>query len=124
MINIGDVIERVGRGAVPAGIYSDPAIHQLERDRLFGRTWQFLAHDSEIPQPGDYVVRRILDDSFIVVRDETGQVQVLLNMCRHRGVQVCRAPAGNASHFRCPYHAWTYRNTGELVGVPFHSEAY
>jgi phthalate 3,4-dioxygenase subunit alpha len=124
MINIGDIIERVGRGAFPAGIYSDPEIHQLERDRLFARTWQFLAHDSEIPEPGDYVVRRILDDSFIVVRDETGQVRVLLNMCRHRGMQVCRAEAGNASHFRCPYHAWTYRNTGELVGVPFHSDAY
>ncbi len=58
-------------GRLPAGIYSDPGVHQLERDRLFSRTWQFLAHESEIPEPGDYVVRRIVDDSFIVVRDES-----------------------------------------------------
>src|SRR5262249_30991857 len=64
-----------------------------------------------------YVVPRVLDDSFIVVKDERGEVRVLLNMCRHRGMQVCRAELGNASHFRCPYHAWTYRNTGELIGV-------
>jgi phenylpropionate dioxygenase-like ring-hydroxylating dioxygenase large terminal subunit len=123
-VNIADVVRSVGEGLFPAGIYSDPEIFELERERLFSRTWQFLAHESELPQPGDYVVRRILDDSFIVVRDEAGSVQVLLNMCRHRGMQVCRAEAGNASHFRCPYHAWTYRNDGQLVGVPFHEDAY
>ncbi len=49
---------------------------------------------------------------------------MLLNVCRHKGMQVCRAETGNASHFRCPYHAWTYRSDGRLVGVPFHEEAY
>jgi len=123
-MSISEIVESVERGEFPAGIYSDPAIYELERERLFARTWQFLAHESEIPEPGDYVVRRILEDSFIVVRDESGTIRVLLNMCRHRGMQVCRAEAGNASHFRCPYHAWTYRNDGQLVGVPFHGEAY
>jgi phenylpropionate dioxygenase-like ring-hydroxylating dioxygenase large terminal subunit len=70
------------------------------------------------------VVRRILDDSFIVVRDDSGTVQVLLNVCRHKGMQVCRAEAGTTTHFRCPYHAWTYKNDGRLAGVPFHQEAY
>jgi phenylpropionate dioxygenase-like ring-hydroxylating dioxygenase large terminal subunit len=84
----------------------------------------FLAHESEIPAPGDYVVRRVLADSFIVARDESGTVRVMFNMCLHKGMQVCRAELGNASHFRCPYHAWTYRNDGRLVGLPFHEEAY
>ena len=84
----------------------------------------FLAHESEIPDPGDYVVRRVLADSFIVARDEAGVVRVMFNMCLHRGMQVCRAEMGNASHFRCPYHAWTYRNDGRLAGLPFHEEAY
>src|SRR5262249_32589702 len=84
----------------------------------------FLAHESEIPEPGDYVLRRIVDDSFIVVRDENDEVRVHANICRHRGMQVCRAELGNASHFRCPYHAWTYKNTGELAGLPFHEDAY
>lgn len=123
-MDVHQLREQVEMGKVPAGIYSDPGLHELERDRLFSRSWQFLAHESEIPSAGDYVVRRILDDSFIVVRGEDLEIRVLLNMCRHRGMQVCRAEAGNASHFRCPYHAWTYKNTGKLVGLPFHAEAY
>ena len=91
---------------------------------MFSRAWIFVGHESEIPQPGDYVVRRVLDDSFIVVRDESGSVKAMFNMCLHRGMQVCRAEMGNASHFRCPYHGWSYRNDGRIVGLPFHEEAY
>lgn len=69
-------------------------------------------------------MRRVLNDSFIVVRDEEGGVQAHFNMCLHRGMQVCRAEMGNASHFRCPYHGWSYRNDGRIVGLPFHKEAY
>jgi phenylpropionate dioxygenase-like ring-hydroxylating dioxygenase large terminal subunit len=83
-----------------------------------------VAHESEIPSPGDYVVRRVLEDSFIVARDEHGEVRAHFNMCLHRGMQVCRAEMGNASHFRCPYHGWSYRNDGRLVGLPFHQDAY
>jgi phenylpropionate dioxygenase-like ring-hydroxylating dioxygenase large terminal subunit len=118
------VVESVREGLIPPSIYCDEAIFALERERVFGRSWLYLAHESEIPDPGDYVLRRIVDDSFIVVRDEHGEVRVLVNMCLHRGMQVCRAEIGNASHFRCPYHAWTYKNTGELVGLPFHEDAY
>lgn len=123
-MDLPSILADVRRGFIPAGLYSDREIFELEQERLFRRTWMFLAHESEIPEPGDYVVRRIVDDSFIVVRDEHGQVQVLLNMCLHRGMQVCRAEVGNTSHFRCPYHAWTYRNSGDLVGIPFHKDAY
>ena len=123
-MDLSVAIADIRRGLIPAGLYSDPVILELEKERLFRRAWIFLAHESEIPENGDYVVRRIVDDSFIVVRDENGTVNVLLNMCLHRGMQVCRAEVGNASHFRCPYHAWTYRNTGDLVGVPFHKDAY
>ncbi|MBO0731327.1 MAG: aromatic ring-hydroxylating dioxygenase subunit alpha [Acidimicrobiaceae bacterium] len=124
VIDTSHLLEQVRAGRFPAGIYSDPDLHAAEREHLFSRAWQFLAHESEIPKPGDFVVRHILDDSFIVARDDTGAVRVLLNQCRHRGMQVCRAEAGHATFFRCPYHAWTYRNTGELVSVPFHREAY
>lgn len=109
---------------IPAKLYSDPDIFELEKRRVFGKAWIFLAHESEIQHPGDYVVRRILEDSFIVCRDEAGAIHVLFNMCLHRGMQVCRSELGNTSHFRCPYHAWTYNNSGELIGVPFHGDAY
>jgi phthalate 3,4-dioxygenase subunit alpha len=122
--DIRDIVGDIREGMVPAQIYGDREVFELEHERVFGRSWFFLAHESEIPEPGDYVVRRIVDDSFIVVRDEEGVVRVLFNMCLHRGMQVCRTELGNASHFRCPYHAWTYKNTGDLVGLPFHKDAY
>ncbi len=124
MRDLPTVLKDVRRGMLPASLYSDPEIFELEKRRVFGKAWVFLGHESEIPEPGDYVVRRIVDDSFIVSRDEEGVVRVLFNMCLHRGMQVCRSELGNASHFRCPYHAWTYKNTGQLVGVPFHKDAF
>ena len=107
-----------------AKVYNEPSIFEMEAKKIFQKTWVFLAHETEIPWPGDYVLRRIIDDSFIVARDEDGQIHVLFNMCRHRGMQLCRADAGNTSHFRCPYHGYTYKNTGKLNGVPFQKEAY
>ena len=124
MVDLSKVIADVREGWIPGSIYSHPDIFEVERERVFSRTWVLLAHESEVPEPGDYVVRRILDDSFIVVRDESGRTRALVNVCRHRGMQICRAERGNASHFRCPYHGWTYKNTGDLVGVPFHADAY
>ena len=123
-MDLDEVTRAVSSGRYPAGIYSAADVFEEERRRLFSRTWQFLAHESELPDRGDYVVRRILDDSFIVSRGDDGEIRVLLNMCRHRGMQVCRAEAGTTSKFRCPYHAWIYGNDGRLVGVPFHQEAY
>src|SRR5487761_1244491 len=124
MTVLDTVLSDVRRGMIPAHIYNDEEIFRLERERLFSRAWIFVGHESEVPQPGDYVVRRVLDDSFIIARGEDGQVRALFNMCLHRGMQVCRAEMGNASHFRCPYHGWSYRNDGRLAGLPFHQEAY
>lgn len=118
------VLEDVRRGMIPAHIYNDAAIFGLERERIFSRAWIFVAHESEIPQDGDYVVRRVLDDSFIIARDSNGEIRAMFNMCLHRGMQVCRAEMGNASNFRCPYHGWTYRNDGRIIGLPFHKDAY
>ncbi|MFI6698628.1 Rieske 2Fe-2S domain-containing protein [Streptomyces sp. NPDC050509] len=124
MTDMDRLLADVRRGMIPAHIYNDEEIFRLERERLFNRAWVFVGHESEIPQAGDYVVRRVLEDSFIVARGEDGQVRALFNMCLHRGMQVCRAEMGNASHFRCPYHGWSYRNDGRIAGLPFHKEAY
>lgn len=120
----GEVLAAVRTGMIPAHVYNDEQIFSLEKERLFSRAWLFVAHESEIPQPGDYVVRRVLQDSFIVARDSAGEIRVMFNMCLHRGMQVCRAEMGNASNFRCPYHGWSYRNDGRIIGLPFHQEAY
>src|SRR3954468_21501364 len=122
------VLEQMTRwladGEVPAGIFNDGDVFKIERERIFDRSWVYLGHETEIPEPGDYVLRAIVDDQFVVVRDESGEIRSLLNHCRHKGMQICRSEAGNASHFRCPYHGWTYRNDGSLIGVPVQRDAY
>lgn len=114
----------VPEGRVPARIFNDQQVYELEQRKLFSKAWCFLAHETEIPQPGDYVTRYIADNNIIVARDEHGEVHASLNMCRHRGNQMCKSEMGNASHFRCSYHGWVYKNSGELVGVPYYKQAY
>jgi len=103
---------------------SDPDLYERELQEIYGRTWIFVGHETEISEPGDYARRRIGEDQFIFIRDRNGDVNVLFDDCRHRGTQLCRAEEGNASHFRCPFHGWTYSNTGELVGVPDEQTCY
>ncbi|WP_222851680.1 aromatic ring-hydroxylating oxygenase subunit alpha [Phytoactinopolyspora mesophila] len=121
---LADMREGVLQGRVPARIFNDQEIFDLERDKLFSTAWCFLAHESEIPKNGDYVVRYIANNSIIVVRDEHGNINANLNMCRHRGNMMCKSEMGNASHFRCSYHGWVYKNSGELIGVPYFKEGY
>jgi phenylpropionate dioxygenase-like ring-hydroxylating dioxygenase large terminal subunit len=104
--------------------WADANLLEREIERVFSVSWQYLAHETEIPEPGDYVLRRMGRDQVIVARDEEGHIRVHLNTCRHRGVPLCRADSGNSSHFRCSYHGWTYANTGELRGVTFQRDVY
>ena len=111
-------------GLVDRRIYSDQAIYELELERIFARTWNFVAHDSQIPNPGDFFMNFIGEDRVIVVRDNDGLPRVLINSCRHRGNAVCRAEEGHATSFMCTYHGWTYDLKGALVGVPGFKEVY
>ncbi|MEH7249264.1 aromatic ring-hydroxylating dioxygenase subunit alpha [Neobacillus niacini] len=116
--------ETIKDGLIPSKIFHDEDIYKLEKERLFSKTWNFLAHESEIPNNGDYVVRYIADDSFIVSRDNKGEIYVNLNSCSHRGMELCNVERGNSSHFRCPYHGWTFKNDGKLIGVPLEKKIY
>lgn len=120
---IDDLACGIADGIVPAGIFGNETLYREELRKIFSRCWVYMAHESEIAKPGDYVVRKMGEDDFIVVRDEQGHVNIMLNACRHRGVQVCRASAGNTSHFRCPYHGWTYDTAGNLIGAPLWKSA-
>src|SRR5262245_52172209 len=111
-------------GSIPIRTFNDSELHELELDRIFTRAWIFLGHESEIPARGDYVQRRIGRDPFVLVRGEDGEIRALFDTCRHRGAMVCRAERGNAALFRCPYHGWTYKNTGQLAGAPLLKDAY
>lgn len=111
-------------GLVPSWIYNDPLLFQLEKERLFKRAWVFLAHESELPDPGDFVVRAIVDDSVLVIRKDDGTIGGFLNHCRHRGSRLCQAEIGRAKIFTCIYHGWSYDRAGRLIGVPYDQAIY
>ena len=100
-------------------LYTDPRVFAAELGRIWYRTWVFIGHASEVREPGDYVRKTLGRQDVIMTRGSDGAIHLLLNRCAHRANLVCEAARGNASSFRCPYHGWTYRNTGELIGFPF-----
>ncbi len=98
-------------------IFTDETLFRLELQRIFARTWLYIGHESEIPNKGDYVTRKMGNDPVILVRDQASRVRVLLNSCTHRATLVCRADAGNARGFTCPYHGWVFASDGALVAT-------
>lgn len=102
---------------VPLHYYRDPKITEIEESQILRRVPLAIVPSAQIAANNDFVVRSVLGDSLLVTRDRTGASHVFLNYCRHRGAMPA-CGSGNASRFVCPYHAWTYRNTGELFMVP------
>jgi fatty-acyl-CoA synthase len=98
----------IAEDRIHTSLYTDPRIFAEEMEKVFARGWVFVGHDSEIPQPGDFVTRFIGQQPVIMVRGKGQQISVLLNRCAHRGTMVCPAERGNTRVFVCPYHGWTY----------------
>lgn len=111
-------------GQVTPSIYTDPEIYELELERIFGRCWLFLAHESQIPKAGDFFNTYMGEDPIVVVRQKDGTVKAFLNQCRHRSMRVSYADSGNTKAFTCPYHGWSYATNGELIEVPLEPRAY
>ncbi len=99
-------------------LYTDPAIFELEMARIFGRTWLFVAHESQIAKPGDVLRARLGHEDVLVTRGRDGAVHVVLNRCAHRGAMICTADRAHAPSLVCPYHGWAFALDGSLVGVP------
>ncbi len=100
-------------------LYTDPAIFAAEMTHIFGATWVYLAHESQIPENNDFITRQLGLRPLIVLRDSQGKIRALFNRCTHRGTTLCRFEKGNAKSFQCPYHGWNFLNTGKLRGVPW-----
>lgn len=98
--------------------YTSEAILAEEMERLFGRCWLFVAHESELRKAGDFVTTDIAGQPVIAIRGEDGILRVFLNTCRHRGALVETEPRGCRSEFRCLYHHWEYDTRGRLALVP------
>ena len=106
--------------ATPTGhFYYDPAIYALEQQRIFSSMWICVSHTAVLPDPGMYQLVTIGHESVILVRDQDGRLQAFLNVCQHRGTRLCAEEEGRfKGSIQCPYHAWTYGLSGELIGAP------
>jgi len=104
-------------------VYSDPALFDLEMSRVFGGTWVYLAHVSEIPNSGDFVRRQMGRRQILVIRTEHGEIKGLLNRCTHRGTTLTAEDRGCTKRLVCPYHGWAFALDGRITNLPV-SESY
>jgi phenylpropionate dioxygenase-like ring-hydroxylating dioxygenase large terminal subunit len=103
--------------ALPGSFYSDPAVFAEEKRRLFYASWQVVAHESELPNPGDYVCASVVDQSLFVLRGHDGVVRAFFNVCQHRAHELLTGKGNVKSVIVCPYHAWSYELDGSLRGA-------
>ena len=104
--------------ALDARYYRDPELAELEQTRIFARSWQLVAHVSQLPNPGDYLTGTAGVQPVLVLRADDGKLRAFRNVCRHRGSRLLSGSGQCGKAIRCLYHGWTYRLDGQLIGVP------
>jgi len=102
---------------VPATNYYDPERWRLEVDRIFKRLPLMLAFSAELRETGAYKALDAVGVPVLLTRGSDGAVRAFVNMCSHRGAIIVKEGLGTARRFACPYHAWTYDQHGDLVGI-------
>lgn len=108
----------ISEGRVHRRVYIDPQIFNAEMARIYERAWLFVAHESQLSSPGQFVATHIGHKPVIAARHSDGKVKIFSNRCSHRGMKVCNARRGFKKRFICPYHGWAYSTDGSLIGVP------
>ena len=93
--------------------YIDEDIFAFEREAWMSRQWMLMAHGAELPAKGSHIVRELFGESIVIVRAGDDDVRAYFNVCTHRGSRLCKAD-GRAPLLVCPYHAWSFKVTGEL----------
>ena len=103
---------------IPGGRYTDPEFLRLERAHLWKKSWLYAAHLDELPAPGSFKLWQRTGSPILILRDNDNQVRAFYNTCRHRGGPLVREEAGTIQGgLVCGFHGWTYKLTGELVGL-------
>ncbi|MFQ5933885.1 MAG: aromatic ring-hydroxylating dioxygenase subunit alpha [Dehalococcoidia bacterium] len=113
------ILSRI-ESTLPSRYYYAQDIYDLEKERIFYSMWVYAGRANEIPKPGDFMVRKIGDESIVITRDKQGELHAFYNVCRHRGTRLCSVQEGKfkGSAIVCPYHGWTYGLDGELLAMP------
>src|SRR5919198_5710400 len=114
---------RQGARTLPGRYYTSPDVFAEEAERIGLRHWHCVGRADELAGPGAYFLRQLAGESLIVLRDSGGEPRAFYNVCRHRGTRLCEEAEGRLSEtIQCPYHAWTYRLDGRLIGAPHMAE--
>jgi len=122
--SISDLDQLVTPTGIHRKVYTDPEIFDLEMERVWGKAWIYIGHESQVPEPGSYITIHIGKIPIVMVRDRQSRVHVLFNRCGHKGAKLVDKRCGNTGNgFVCCYHAWSYQLDGKLVGVP-HIKGY
>ena len=104
--------------ALPAWVYNHAEMTRLELERILLPSWQIVCHQNSIPKPGDYQTFDLGPESILVLRDRDGTIRGFHNVCRHRGARLLDGTGNCPTAITCPYHGWTYRHDGGLIGMP------
>ena len=114
------VWEGEGTSRIPFWAYTDDMLYKKELERFFySKHWCYIGLEAEIPNHGDFKRTTVGERSVVMTRDQDGGINVIENVCAHRGMQFCRERSGNKKELVCPYHQWNYSLKGDLQGVPF-----
>ena len=104
--------------ALPAWVYNHPEMSRLEYERILRPSWQLVCHVSAVARQGDYVAIEIGRESIVVLKGSAGEIRAFHNVCRHRGARILQGAGNCPGAITCPYHGWSYKLTGELLGMP------
>jgi choline monooxygenase len=102
---------------LPGYFYYDPAVFAKEKEEIFFKTWQLAGYLHDFKEPGDYLVRDLLDQQVLIVKGKDGRLRAFYNVCQHRGHELAKG-RGRKLIFTCPYHAWSYDASGVLKAAP------
>ncbi|HET7305377.1 MAG TPA: aromatic ring-hydroxylating dioxygenase subunit alpha [Segeticoccus sp.] len=107
------------RQTLPGTDYHSPDVYELDRQRIFFRSWMYVGRAERVPDPGSWMTVDLAGESILLVRGRDDAIRGFYNVCRHRGSRLCQEPEGQVRTFiRCPYHAWSYRLDGQLAVTP------
>lgn len=118
VLSTNNIAQLIEPGRIHRRVYTDPTIFDLEMERLFGRAWLFVGHESQVKKPGDFITTDLGKYPVIMTRHADGSVQVLVNRCTHRGPKVVNEKCGHRKQLTCLYHGWTFDTDGKLLRVP------
>jgi phenylpropionate dioxygenase-like ring-hydroxylating dioxygenase large terminal subunit len=116
LLDLGDLVSEDG-SRLGRPLFYDTDVYEAERQRIFQRCWLFVAHESQIPDKGDFVTSYMGEEPVIVGRTRDGAIHVSVNSCSHRATRICNVEGGNAATLTCPYHGWQFGLDGRLLGV-------